>query len=469
MPVSELTALTATEAAKRIRDGDLSAVDYASALLARAEERSDLNIFISIRPEGVFEAAKAADHHRDSGAELGVLHGIPVAIKDSVNTASLPTSNGTASLRGFTPKSDADIVRRITDAGAIVLGKTNLTELSFGWTNNNGTFGPTRNPHNLERVPGGSSGGSAAAVAAGVAPLAIGADTLGSIRIPASFCGVSGLRPTLNRYPNSGAFALTKDRLDQLGPLTRSVRDIALFDAAISGDEASEGASIAGTRIGIDEFYMDELDSRVQVVIAGALERMKEAGAEIVTTTLPDPVHKAFDVSAVIMLHESKAGLSRFLAQHGVDLTVDEVVDAMADGKRQFFIEHAMGEGRPPEDAYRAMVELQAELKSVFSTHLREQSFAAIALPAVAAQPPPVGEEHEAEVNGAKISFFAAFGRNTALATATSCPGLVVPAGVDRDGLPVGLELDSLPGTDRDLVSLGIAVENVLEYQGHLV
>ena len=469
MSVSELTALTATEVAKRIRDGDLSAVDYASALLARAKERSDLNLFISFRPDSVLEAAKAADEHRDSGAELGALHGIPVAIKDSVNTASLPTSNGTASLRGFIPKSDADIVRRITDAGALVLGKTNLTELSFGWTNNNGTFGPTRNPHNPERVPGGSSGGSAAAVAAGVAPLAIGADTLGSIRIPASFCGVSGLRPTLDRYPNSGAFALTKDRLDQLGPLTRSVRDIALFDAAITGEEAPAGSSIAGARIGIDDFYMEELDSRVQAVIAEALERIKDAGAEIVRTTLPDPVHKAFDVSAVIMLHESKAGLARLLAEQGTDLTMDEVVDAMADGKRQFFIEHAIGESRPPEDAYRAMVELQEELKTAFNVHLREQSLAALALPAVAAQPPAIGEEHEAEVNGAKVSFFAAFGRNTALAPATSCPGLVVPAGVDRDGLPVGLELDSLPGTDRDLLSLGIAVEHVLEYQGHLV
>ena len=279
------------------------------------------------------------------------------------------------------PKSDADIVRRITDQGAIVLGKTNLTELSFGWTNNNGTYGPTRNPHNLERVPGGSSGGSAAAVAAGVAPLAIGADTLGSIRIPASFCGVSGLRPTLDRYPNAGAFALTKDRLDQLGPLARSVRDVALFDAAITGEEAPAGSSVAGVRIGIDEFYMEELDSRVQAVIEDALARIEEAGAEIVKTTLPDPVHKAFDVSAVIMLHESKAGLARFLDEQGTDLTVDEVVDAMADGKREFFIEHAIGEGRPPEDAYRAMLGLQAELKTAFSAHLREQSLAGYRFP----------------------------------------------------------------------------------------
>lgn len=468
MSDNQLTALTATEAAGRIRDGSLSAADYASALLERAEERRDLNVFISLRPEAVIESAKAADKYRDSGAKLGPLHGIPVAIKDSVNTASLPTSNGTASLREFVPTSDADIVRRIKDAGGIVLGKTNLTELSFGWTNNNGTFGPTRNPHNLDRVPGGSSGGSAAAVAAGIAPLAVGADTLGSIRIPASFCGVSGLRPTLGRYPNSGAFALTKDRLDQLGPLARSVRDLALFDAAVTTENLVADISVAGVRIGVDEFYMEGLDSRVQEVIAGALDRIQAAGAEIVTTTMPDPIHKAFDVAATIMLHESKPSLARFLVEQGTDLSVDDVVGGMADGKREFFIEHAIGGGRPPENAYVAMVELQKELKATFSAHMRQQNLAALALPAVAAQPPSIGEEHEADLNGARVSFFAAYGRNTALAAATSCPGLVIPAGVDIDGLPVGLELESLPDADRDLLSLGVAVEDVLEYAGSL-
>jgi indoleacetamide hydrolase len=466
-PGSELTALTATEAAKRIRDGDLSAVDYASALLARAEERQDLNVFISFRPEALAEAAEAADQHRESGAELGPLHGVPVAVKDSVNTAALPTSNGTASLREFAPAANAEIVERITDAGAIVLGKTNLTELSFGWTNNNGTFGPTRNPHNRDRVPGGSSGGSAAAVAAGIAPLAIGADTLGSIRIPASFCGVSGFRPTMNRYPNAGAFALTKDRLDQLGPLTRSVRDIALFDTVVTSEEPPQSTSIDGARIGLDEFYMNDLDSRVQDVITGALDSIKAAGAEIVNTTMPDPVHKAFDAAAAIMLHESKPSLARFLTEQNVDLTVDDVVGAMADGKREFFIAHAI-EGRPPEDAYVAMVALQEELTAAYTAHMREQNLVALVIPAVAAQPPLVGEEHEADVNGEKVSFFAAYGRNTSLAAAASCPGLVMPAGVDVDGLPVGLELDAIPGADRDLLGLGVAVEDALEYSGHL-
>ena len=463
----QLTALTATEAAKRIREGDLSAVDYASALLARAEEHQELNVFISLRPEALVEAAEAADRHRESGAELGPLHGIPIAVKDSVNTVSLPTSNGTASLRAFAPAADAEIVKRITDAGAIVLGKTNLTELSFGWTNNNGTFGPTRNPHDLDRVPGGSSGGSAAAVAAGIAPLAIGADTLGSIRIPASFCGVSGFRPTLNRYPNSGAFALTKDRLDQLGPLARTVRDVVLFDVAVTAEDQIQRIPIEGTRIGIDEFYMNDLDSRVQDVMAGVLDRMQAAGAEIVRTTMPEPVHKAFDAAAAVMLHESKPSLARFLTEQDVDLTVDDVVGAMADGKREFFVAHAI-EGRPPEDAYLAMVDLQEELTAAFTAHMREQNLMALALPAVAAQPPLVGEEHEADVNGEKVSFFAAYGRNTSLAAAASCPGLVMPAGLDVDGLPVGLELDAVPGADRDLLGLGLSVEEVLDYSSNL-
>ena len=137
----------------------------------------------------------------------------------------------------------------------------------------------------------------------------------------------------------------------------------------------------------------------------------------------------------------------------------------MADGKREFFIAHAI-EGRPPEDAYLSMVDLQEELTAAFTAHMREENLLALAFPAVAAQPPLIGEETEADVNGEKVSFFAAYGRNTALATAASCPGLVLPAGVDVDGLPVGFELNAVPGADRDLLGLGVAVEEVLEYSG---
>jgi len=186
-----LTDLSATAAVKAMRQGDIKAEAYASALLDRAKKLEKLNAFVTLRPDIVLQAARAVDAARASGRAVGILHGLPIPVKDSVNTRGLPTSNGTRSLRDFRPDDDATLVKRLLDHGAIVMGKTNLTELSFGWTSNNGVFGPVRNPYDGERIPGGSSGGSAAAVAARVAPLAVGADTLGSIRVPAAMCGLA--------------------------------------------------------------------------------------------------------------------------------------------------------------------------------------------------------------------------------------------------------------------------------------
>jgi Asp-tRNA(Asn)/Glu-tRNA(Gln) amidotransferase A subunit family amidase len=168
------------------------------------------------------EAARAADKARAAGATLGMLHGLPIPVKDSVNTKDLPTSNGTRALRDFKAKDDAAVLKPLFAQGAILMGKTNLHELSYGWTSNNATFGPVRNPYDPEHVPGGSSGGSAAAVAARIAPLAIAEDTLGSIRVPASMCGLAGLRSTFGRYPDDGIMPLTVNKFDQVGPLARS-------------------------------------------------------------------------------------------------------------------------------------------------------------------------------------------------------------------------------------------------------
>ena len=187
-----LADLSAMEAVAAMRRGDLSAEEYATALLDRCAQGSRLNAFITLEPERVLEAARAADRSLASGVEPGPLHGLPIPIKDSVNTKDYRTTGGTRALRDFRPAEDAELVRRLTGAGAIVLGKTNIHELSFGWTSNNQAFGAVRNPYDTDRIPGGSSGGTAAAVAARMAPLGVAEDTQGSIRVPAAMCG--GLR-----------------------------------------------------------------------------------------------------------------------------------------------------------------------------------------------------------------------------------------------------------------------------------
>jgi len=173
-------------------------------------------------------------------------------VKDSVNTKALPTSNGTRALRNFRPKDDAAVLKPLLANGGILMGKTSIHELSYGWTSNNGVFGPVRNPYDPARVPGGSSGGSGAAVAARMAPLAVAEDTLGSIRVPATMCGLAGLRPSFGRYPGDGIMRLTDNKFDQVGPVARSVEDLALFDAVMTGDSSPlVPTPLQGVRIGI--------------------------------------------------------------------------------------------------------------------------------------------------------------------------------------------------------------------------
>lgn len=179
------------------------------ANLHRCEAAKHLNAFITLDPDRVLEAACEADRRRASGAQPGPLHCLPIPVKDSVNTKDYPTTGGTPALRNFHPAEDAKLIRILVDAGAIVLGKTNIHELSFGWTSNNLAFGAVHNPYDVRRIPGGSSGGTAAAVAAGMAPLGIAEDTQGSIRVPAALCGICGFRPTTHRYPNDGVMPIT--------------------------------------------------------------------------------------------------------------------------------------------------------------------------------------------------------------------------------------------------------------------
>ena len=239
--------LSASEAVERMRHGDLSAEAYAQQVLRQCAARQDLNAFINMDAAQVLEGARQADLKRRAGKPLGTLHGLPIPVKDSINTHSLPTTSGTGALRNFRPAQDAPLVRRLLSSGALLLGKTNLMELSLGWTSNNKIFGAVHNPYDLTRIPGGSSGGSAAAVAGRIAPLAVGEDTLGSIRVPAALCGICGLRPSVGRYPADGVMPITP-RWDAPGPMARQVRDLILFDAAFHGHSAPLRASRAGGR-----------------------------------------------------------------------------------------------------------------------------------------------------------------------------------------------------------------------------
>ena len=469
MARGELIELTATDALRALGQGDIKAEDYASALLARCEAAKSLNAFITLDPARVLEAARAADRARASGAPLLPLHGLPIPIKDSVNTKDLPTTGGTPGLRNFLPKEDAPLVRKLVDAGAIVMGKTNLHELSFGWSSNNLAFGAVRNPYDPTRIPGGSSGGTAAAVAARMAPLGVAEDTEGSIRVPAAMCGIYGFRPTTGRYPTSGVVPISP-LFDQIGPHARAVEDLVLFDRVASGDDGPlPPLPLEGVRIGIGrKYYFDKLDPEVSRVTEEALRKLQDAGAVLVEAEVENLARFDEKITDVVQNHDVVPMLTKYLEEFGAGLSFDQLFDTVsADVKRELEL-YALPGARlaVSEEAYRAARDterpaLQEELRRYF----RENGVTAIVFPTTLVPALPIGQDTEVSIGGEKVSFATAMSRNIAPGSTAGIPGLVLPAGLTQDGLPVAIELDAPEGTDRDLLALGVAVENVL---GHL-
>jgi len=461
---SGLTDLTAVAALAAMRTGDIKAEDYARALFDRAEALVSLNAFRALDREMVLEAARAADKRRATGARLGALHGLPIPVKDSVNTKALPTTNGTPALRNFRPKDDAAILKPLFAQGAILMGKTNIHELSYGHTTNNFTFGPTRNPYDTSRVPGGSSGGSAVAVAARIAPLAIAEDTFGSIRVPASFCGIAGLRPTVGRYPSAGVMPITP-RWDTVGPLARTVTDLILFDSVVMGDTSGVGPQpLRGVRIGIAEYFLGDLHPEVARVTMEAVRKLQSSGAVLVWADVPKEIRVGTELTRTVHLYETAANMSAFLAEHEAGISFADLV-SQASPEIQSLFRDRIVPGAPnavSKVQYEAAVAQLAPLREAVRRYFVDHDVSVLAFPAVRMPPPLIGEDREIEILGQKVPIRAAMGRNLGQGSCAGMPCLVLPAGMTSTGLPIGIEFDALPGQDRDLLALGLSLENAL-------
>lgn len=461
-----LLDLSAAEAVERMRRGELSAERYAQALLERCASAAALNAFITLEPERVLRDARAADQRRARGAKLGPLHGLPVPVKDSVNTRDYPTSAGTAALRQFRPAADAPLVAELRAAGAIVLGKTNLHELSYGWSSNNRTFGAVHNPYDPTRVPGGSSGGTAAAVAAHMAPLGIGADTEGSIRVPAAVCGLVGFRPTTGRYPSAGVAPITPV-FDQVGPMARCMRDIELFDAVVAGERGAAGVPELGSvRLAVcRRYFFEGLEPEVAKVADAALAKLKAAGVTLVETEIPDLGELLAKVTDQVQYHDTQPSLTRYLAEYHTGVTFQELVAQAGADIRATFAEYVLpgGSGIVTDAVYRQAVdEYLPRLRSVLRETFRRTATLALVFPATMTTAPRIGDDGTLVLGGRKVSFDEAMSRNIAPGSTAGLPGLVIPAGLAENGLPVGLEFDGPAGSDRALLALGTAVERLL-------
>ena len=449
-----LENLTAMEAVAHMRAGDLRCEDYARALLDRAKALEWLNAFRTIDRERVLEQARDADRRQAAGKAMGRLHGLPIPVKDSINTRDLPTTNGTRGLAGFRPAEDAAVLGPLLREGALIMGKANLHELSRGWTGNNGAFGAILNPYDPRHIPGGSSGGSAAAVAARMGPLALGEDTLGSIRVPASFCGVIGFRPTFGRYPGEGIMPLTFGRFDQAGPFANAMADIVLFDDAMVASEPLARGSVKGLRLGLAEFLWSDLDAEVERVAVAMVQKLERDGAVIVREQIPEVARGAYDIARQVIGYENVRSISAFLERHGGP-AFETVQAALSPNLQQTYrLEFHRGD-------YDTALATRSAITASLREHFAHHRLDALVFPPVLAPAPPLGDNAEIALRGRPVPQRWVMARNTALSSCTEFPSLTLPAGLTQEGLPVGLEFLGRHGEDRALLAAGVEVERV--------
>ena len=357
---------TAREIREAIASGATSAADVCREALTRIYATNpSLNAFNHVVAERALEQAMRVDRQRASGASLGPLAGVPVAVKDNMCVKGVRTTASSKILDAFIPPYDATVVERLESAGAVIVGKTNCDEFAMGSSNENSAYGPVRNPWATDRTPGGSSGGSAAAVAAQCVPLALGSDTGGSIRQPASFCGVVGLKPTYGRVSRYGLLAFASS-LDQIGPFTRSVGDAALALTALAGHDRMDSTSssnavpdfsaaltgdIRGVRVGVPRaFVADGVDDSVRRAFDASLDVFRDAGARLVDVDLPHARY-AIPVYYLICTAEASSNLARYDGVkygHRAATSTDDTLTAMYSRTRD--------EGFGPEVKRRIML-----------------------------------------------------------------------------------------------------------------
>lgn len=453
-------------AARAIHTGEMSAESYVSALLDQVRSREDLRAFITLNSDEALSDACKADEARAKGLELPLL-GVPLGIKDSYLTAGVRTTLGVGALKDFRPTEDAQAVAILKQAGAIILGKNNLVELSYGLTGENGPYGQVGNPYRRGYVTGGSSSGSAAAVAAHLVPAALGGDTIGSIRVPASLCGVVGFKPTTGRWPRQGVAPISHT-LDTTGVSARNVDDCALIDQIVTGEPPTAmetRADLKGARLAFaPRQYLDLVDPQVEAQFRNTLHRLSDAGAEIVEIDLGEDFQSlALGTTWGLFFRETRASLTEFLDRHAIPITFDGLYEDLRAGVKDAW-EHFVIRGAPgylTEEAYRSLAVDRLAVKERMGDIFARHGADALIFPTTPCTAPSVEHQSEFAVAGQKVDF-RVLAKNTIPASAAGLPGISLPVGLDDRHLPIGMELDGPEGQDRALLGLAARVEKIL-------
>jgi mandelamide amidase len=467
------TSWSATTAIAQIKTGIIKAEDYVTALLREHERHRALNAVTWTGATSALEAARAIDLRRARGEELPPLAGLPLIIKDNIATSGFPATAGTSALRGTIAHSNAPVVQLLLDQGALVLFKGNMHELAIGGTSSNPTFGIVGNPYDPERISGGSSGGSAAAIAARFAPAGLGTDTAGSVRVPAAFCGIVALRPStagdrsMSRYSLDGVVPLVLS-LDTIGPMARTVEDVALLDSVITGGPQPRCAELRGLRLGIPHApYWERVEPDVASTLESALAEMREHGVVFVPIEMADLAMRAVDVYTTLYNGGFGQDLEAYLASNVPDINLDTVIQNLSSLDVRARFGELRATKAPAEAVVYALATLQPQLARDYADRLRAAGVKAIAFPTEPLVAPKIqlgGDRYdtEIEVGGKIVGRMSVLIRNTRATGGIGAPGLSIPVGLSTDGLPVGLELDGFPGQDTHLLDIGLAVERAL-------
>ncbi len=475
---------TTGELLSRLERGELTSVELTTAYLDRIAQQDDrVAAFLTVNGDEALQQAADVDRRRQAKQPLGALAGIPVAVKDVLCTKGLKTTCASRMLANFIPPYDAHVVTQLRNADAILIGKTNMDEFAMGSTTETSAFKTTRNPWDLGRTAGGSSGGSAAAVAAGMSPLALGTDTGGSIRQPAGFCSVVGMKPTYGRVSRFGMVAYGSS-LDQIGPFANDVNGAALLAQVIAGHDCRDSTSVnapvpaysqtvnqplAGLRVGIaKEHFVEGLNPEVEQALRAALQVYKSLGAEIKEVSLP---HTSYGVAVYYLIAPSEASsnLARYDGVHYGHRAAQfsNMIDMYATSR---------GEGFGSEVKRRIMLGTYAlsagyydayYLKALKVRRLIRQDYDkafeqidVLASPASPNPPSKIGE-YSANPLAMYLEDIYTIGANLA-----GLPGISVPAGFTEAGLPVGLQLLAAPFEEEKLLRAARMYEQATQWQG---